>query len=73
MLAEIEYSPAVPLAVNGAAVATPFASVVTVVAVVLLAKAPLAPLAGALKVTTTPLTGLLLRSVTFACSAVAKV
>jgi hypothetical protein len=44
--------------VNTGEVATPLALVVAVVVFVLLsAKVPLAPLAGAVKVTTTPLTG----------------
>ena len=54
------------------AVATPLALVVAVVVVVLLANWPLAPLAGAVKVTLTPLTGLPVASVTVACRAVAK-
>jgi hypothetical protein len=43
-----------PLALNEAAVATPFTSVVAAVVVVLLANVPLAALTGALKATTTP-------------------
>jgi hypothetical protein len=59
------------LAVNASAVATPLLLVVAV-AVAEPAKVPLAPLPGAVNVTTTPLTGLLLASFTVACSAVAN-
>jgi hypothetical protein len=59
------------LAVNAGAVATPL-PFVTAVAVNDPLNAPLAPLAGAVNVTVTPLTGLLLESFTVACSAVAK-
>ena len=54
------------------AVATPLALVVAVVVFVLLANAPPGPLAGAVKVTLTPLTGLAVASVTVACRAIAK-
>jgi hypothetical protein len=47
----------VPLAENAVEVAMPFASVVSVSAVVPLAKVPLAPDAGAVNVTATPLAG----------------
>jgi hypothetical protein len=57
------------LAVTVGAVATPLLLVVAV-AVAELPNFPLAPLAGAVNVTTTPLTGLLLASLTVACSAV---
>lgn len=60
----------VPFAVKTAAVAIPDAFVVAVFTP--LAKAPLAPLAGAVKVTVTPLTGLLNESFTVACSWVAN-
>jgi hypothetical protein len=53
--------PAVALAVNGA-VATPEALVATTIAAVLLLKMPEAPEPGAVKVTFTPDTGLLLAS-----------
>ncbi len=59
------------MAVNAVAVATPLLLVVAVT-VAEPPKVPLAPLAGAVKVTTTPLTGLLLASFTVACSAVAN-
>ena len=72
VLAETAYKPAAPFAVNDEAAATPFASVAAVVVVVLLANTPLAPLAGALNVTTTPGTGLPLTSVTFAWSTLAN-
>ena len=52
------YAPDVPLAVKVVDVATPLASVVAVVVFVSVpAKVPLAPVAGAVNVTTTPLTG----------------
>ena len=57
-------------AVNVGAVATPLAFVVTVAEPV---NVPLAPDAGAAKVTLAPLTGLLLASFTVACSAVRNV
>src|SRR6185369_16317537 len=72
MLALIAYEPAMALLVNADAAATPFASVVALVAGVLFAKVPLAPLIGAEKFTTTPVTGLPLRSVTFAWSTLAN-
>jgi len=59
------------LAVNADAVATPLLLVVAV-AVAEPPKVPLAPLPGAVNVTTAPLTGLLLASFTVACSAVAN-
>jgi hypothetical protein len=59
------------LAVNAVAVATPLLLVVAV-AVAKPPNVPLAPLAGAVNVTTTPLTGLLLVSFTVAWSAVAN-
>jgi hypothetical protein len=58
------------LAVKTADVATPWALVVAVVSPP--ANVPLAPLAGAVKVTATPLTGLLEASLTVACSCVAN-
>jgi len=58
------YDPAVELAVKAAEVATPFAFVVAVFTP--LANVPLAPLAGGVNVTTTPLTGLFPASVTAA-------
>jgi hypothetical protein len=60
------YDPAIELAVNTADVATPLAFVVAVFTPP--ANVPLAPDAGGVKVTTTPLTGLLLASVTVATS-----
>ena len=57
------------LAVNGA-VATPVLAVAIVIVAVPFENVPLAPLAGAVNVTCTPLIGLLLPSVTLACSAV---
>jgi len=62
--------PTVELAVNVADVATPVALVVAVVTPP--ANVPLAPLAGAVNVTTTPLTRLLKESFTVACSGVAN-
>jgi len=59
------------LAVNAVAVATPLLLVVAV-AVAEPPNVPLAPLPGAVNVTTTPLTGLLPASFTVACSAVAN-
>jgi hypothetical protein len=59
------------LAVSAGAVATPLA-LVTAVAVAPLENMALAPLAGALNVTVTPFTGLLLLSFTVTCSAVAN-
>ena len=59
------------LAVNGAA-ATPEALVATVIVVVLFENSPDAPLAGAVKVTLTPATGLLPASRTVTASALAK-
>ena len=64
------YAPAVALAVNTADVATPLALVVAVFTPP--ANVPLAPLAGALNVTTTPLTGLLPASFTVATSGAAN-
>jgi len=52
------YAPVIPFAMNAAAVAKPFASVVAVVAAApLSANLPLAPVVGAVKFTTTPLAG----------------
>src|SRR2546430_1746191 len=62
--------PAVPLAVNVAAVATPLQFVVAVYTPP--AKVPLAPLPGTVNVTTTPLTRLFAASRTVACSGVAN-
>src|SRR6267143_491288 len=62
--------PAVLLAVNVAAVATPCVFVVAVFYPP--ANVPLAPLAGAAKVTVAPLTALLKESLTVACSCVAN-
>lgn len=61
------YEPAVALAVNTEAVATPLPFVLAVVVAVLLAKVPLAPLDGAAKVTTTLGTKLPDASLTVAC------
>lgn len=58
------------MAVRTGAVATPKAFVVAVLTPP--AKVPLAPLAGAVNVTVTPLTGLLKESLTVACSWVAN-
>jgi hypothetical protein len=63
-LATTLYAPAVALAVNAADVATPLAFVVAVFTPP--ANVPLAPAAGGVNVTTTPLTGLLPASVTVA-------
>src|SRR5258708_25927629 len=60
--------PAVPLAVKIAAIATPCALVVAVFTPP--ANVPLAPLVGAVKVTVTPLTGLLKGSFPVPCSCV---
>lgn len=58
VVAVTEYAPAVALAVNAVDVAMPLEFVVSVsVSVVLLPKSPLAPEAGAVKVTATPLVG----------------
>jgi hypothetical protein len=54
------------------AVATPLEFVLSVSVMVPLLKAPLAPVAGAVKMTETPLMGLPSLSATVACSAVAK-
>ena len=62
------YPPAVPLAVNGAEVAMPFASVVSVSVAVPFANVPLAPEDGAVNVTVAPLTGYWLLSTTVATS-----
>ena len=51
------YVPVVPLAVNTGDVATPLELVVAVAVLLPPAKVPLAPVAGAVKVTTTPLVG----------------
>ena len=59
------------MAVNAGAVAKPFVPV-TAVTVADPANVPLAPLAGAVKVTVAPLTGLLFESFTVACRGVAK-
>ena len=56
-LAVTVYDPNVLLAVKVGAVATPSALVAAVAEFPLPAKVPLAPLAGAVKVTLTPLTG----------------
>lgn len=64
------YVPAVAFAVKTAAVATPSELVVAVFTPP--AKAPLAPLVGAVKVTVTPLTGLFEASLTVAWNAVVK-
>jgi hypothetical protein len=69
-LAVIVYCPAVLLAVNVGAVATPCAFVVAVLPPP--ANVPLAPLPGAVKVTVTPLNKLPPASFTVACSAVAN-
>jgi hypothetical protein len=58
------------LAVNAGAVATPLLLVVAVTLAPVPAKLPLAPFAGAVNVTVTPLTALLLASFTVVCSAV---
>jgi hypothetical protein len=63
--------PAVAFAVNVADVATPLAFVVAVFTPP--ANVPLAPLVGAVNVTTTPLTGLFPASLTVACSGTANV
>ena len=65
------YEPVVPFAVKAGAVAMP-AALVVAVAVGDPLKLPLAPLAGAVKVTVTPAIGLLVPSVTFAASCVAN-
>jgi hypothetical protein len=62
----------VALAVNVGAVATPLLLVVAVVVFNPPVNVPLAPLAGAVNVTVTPLTGLLLASFTVAAMAVPK-
>jgi NADH:ubiquinone oxidoreductase subunit K len=69
-LATTLYGPAMELAVNVAEVATPLALVVAVFTPP--AKVPLAPPAGGVKVTTTPLTGLLPASVTVATNGAAN-
>ncbi len=67
------YDPVVPLAVNTDVEACPFASVTTVVTFVLVAlNMALAPPAGAVKVTLTPLTGVLFASNTNATSGAEK-
>jgi hypothetical protein len=66
------YLPAVPLAVKVVAVATPEVLVVVVYVAVAFANVPLAPEAGAVKVTLTPGTGLPARLITVAANAVAK-
>ncbi len=60
------------MAVNVDAVARPLLLVVAVAVFNPPVKVPLVPLAGAVNVTVTPLTGLLLASLTVAASAVAK-
>ena len=60
------------LAVKTAAVATPCAFVEAAFVLVPPANVPLAPPEGAVKVTFTPLTGLLAESFTVACSCVAN-
>jgi len=64
--------PTIAFAVNVEAVAIPLVFVLSVSLLVPLLKAPLAPVAGAVNVTETPLTGLPSLSMTVACSAVAK-
>jgi hypothetical protein len=64
------YCPAVLLAVNVGAVATPCAFVVAVATFPPAAKVPPAPFPDATNVTVTPFTGLPLASFTVACSAV---
>lgn len=64
------YGPTVVLAVKVGAVAMPCAFVMAVF--VIPANVPLAPIAGAVNVTVTPLTGLCCESVTVACNGVAK-
>lgn len=61
------------MAVKAVAVATPLAFVAAMVVFVPLANVPLGPLAGAVNVTVTPGTGLLLESFTVTASAFAKV
>jgi hypothetical protein len=68
--ATTRYDPAMPFAVNATAVATPEAFVVAVFTPP--ANVPLGPLAGGVKVTTTPLIGLKLASLTVATSGAAK-
>src|SRR6187549_1884918 len=63
------YEPAMPLAVKAGAVAMPLALVTTVA---LAANVPEAPVEGAVKVTLTPLSGLLPASATRTCMAVAN-
>jgi len=65
-------APAILLAVNAGAGATPCVFVITVAKFVPPAKVPLAPLAGAVKLTVTPLTAFPLASLTVACSGSAK-
>ena len=60
------------MAVKVEEVATPLAFVVAVVVAVPLANVPLAPLAGAVNVTTTPLTGLFPASTTVATKGAAN-
>ena len=71
-LAVTLYVPAVVLAVNVVAVATPAALVLAVTVVTPAVKVPLAPEAGAVNVTVAPTIGLLLASLTVADSAVAN-
>jgi hypothetical protein len=66
------YPPVVPLAVNTGAVATPEALVVTIAVLDPPANVPLAPLAGAVKVTVAPETAFPNASVTVAARLVAK-
>src|SRR5205085_1647446 len=64
--------PAVVFAVNAVAVAIPLALVVASVVFVPFANVPLAPVAGAVKATLTPATGLLLASLTVTARVVAN-
>lgn len=72
MVADTVYAPRVALAVKVGAVALPEPSLITIAVVLPPVKVPLAPEAGAVKVTATLETGLLLASSTVACSAVGK-
>src|SRR5262245_31003978 len=71
-LAVARYAPALPLAVNVGAVATPEPLVMAIAVVWLPGNVPLGPLAGTENVTATPLTGLLVESLTVACKEVPK-
>src|SRR5262245_10127130 len=66
------YVPPVPFALKAGAVATPLAFVGTLAVFKPPVNVPLGPLAGAVNVTVTPLSGLLLASFTVAANAVAK-